>query len=256
MKWKMQEKINKLNLKNMQRHRKEGWICLKNSFVLYTEQKAIFDKLSDEQAGKLIKAIYEYVEKGKIDNIDEITNIIITPFITVLDKDMQKYEETKKKRAEAGAKGGKQKVANQANAKSAKQKVANQAVYDNEYVNEYDNDNIINDINNKKENIKEKALSETKVSTSDIAKANRTACKHKYGEYKHVLLKDEELQALKRDYSNWKELIIYLDEYIEMKGYKAKSHYLAIRKWVTEAVKRNKKQSKDKNYECGDDESL
>lgn len=225
---------------------------MKNSFVLYTEQKAIFDKLSNEQAGKLIKAIYEYVEKGKIDNIDEITNIIITPFITILDKDMQKYEEIKKKRAEAGAKGAKQKLANQANAKSAKQKLANQAVYDNEYVNEYDNDNIINDINNKKENIKEKALSETEVSTSDTAKAS----KHKYGEYKHVLLKDEELQKLQKDYLNWEELIKYLDEYIEMKGYKAKSHYLAIRKWVTEAVKRNKKQSKDKIYECGDDESL
>lgn len=224
----------------MQRHRKERWICLKNSFVLYTEQKAIFDKLSDEQAGKLIKSIYEYVEKGKIDNIDEITNIIITPFITVLDKDMQKYEDIKKKRAEAGAKGVKQKLANQANAKSVKQKLANQAVYDNEYVNDNEYVSI-----KEKENIKEKALSETKVSTSDTAKAS----KHKYGEYKHVLLKDEELQKLQKDYSNWEELIKYLDEYIEMKGYKAKSHYLAIKKWVVEAIKKNKSKSNTKEVE-------
>lgn len=213
---------------------------MKNSFVLYTEQKAIFDKLSDEQAGKLIKSIYEYVEKGKIDNIDEITNIIITPFITVLDKDMQKYEDIKKKRAEAGAKGVKQKLANQANAKSVKQKLANQAVYDNEYVNDNEYVSI-----KEKENIKEKALSETKVSTSDIAKAS----KHKYGEYKHVLLKDEELQKLQKDYSNWEELIKYLDEYIEMKGYKAKSHYLAIKKWVVEATKKNKSKSNTKEVE-------
>lgn len=213
---------------------------MKNSFVLYTEQKAIFDKLSDEQAGKLIKSIYEYVEKGKIDNIDEITNIIITPFITVLDKDMQKYEDIKKKRAEAGAKGVKQKLANQANAKSVKQKLANQAVYDNEYVNDNEYVSI-----KEKENIKEKALSETKVSTSDTAKAS----KHKYGEYKHVLLKDEELQKLQKDYSNWEELVKYLDEYIEMKGYKAKSHYLAIKKWVVNAVKRNSKKSNTKEVE-------
>lgn len=213
---------------------------MKNSFVLYTEQKAIFDKLSDEQAGKLIKSIYEYVEKGKIDNIDEITNIIITPFITVLDKDMQKYEDIKKKRAEAGAKGVKQKLANQANAKSVKQKLANQAVYDNEYVNDNEYVSI-----KEKENIKEKALSETKVSTSDTAKAS----KHKYGEYKHVLLKDEELQKLQKDYSNWEELIKYLDEYIEMKGYKAKSHYLAIKKWVVEATKKNKSKSNTKEVE-------
>ena len=80
-------------------------------------------------------------------------------------------------------------------------------------------------------------LSEVKTSSSDVAKAS----KRKYGEYKHVLLKDEELQALKRDYSNWEDLIKYLDEYIEMKGYKAKSHYLCIKRWVVDAVKERKK---------------
>ncbi len=81
-------------------------------------------------------------------------------------------------------------------------------------------------------------------SPADTAKANR---KHKYGEYKNVLLKDEELQTLKENYQNWEELIKYLDEYIEMKGYKAKSHYLCIKKWVVDAVKRNqpKKQEMD-----------
>lgn len=83
-------------------------------------------------------------------------------------------------------------------------------------------------------------------SPADTAKAN----KHKYGEYKNVLLKDEELQTLKEEYRNWEELITYLDEYIEMKGYKAKSHYLAIRKWVVDAVNKNKpKQTNYNNYE-------
>jgi hypothetical protein len=73
------------------------------------------------------------------------------------------------------------------------------------------------------------------------------ASKHKHGEYKNVLLKDEELQRLKEEYQNWEELIKYLDEYIEMKGYKARSHYLCIRKWVVNAVKKQevKKSNKD-----------
>lgn len=77
--------------------------------------------------------------------------------------------------------------------------------------------------------------------------ASAKASKHKYGEYKNVLLKDEELQKLKEEYQNWKELIRYLDEYIEMKGYKAKSHYLCIRKWVVDAVNKQglKKTNKD-----------
>lgn len=94
--------------------------------------------------------------------------------------------------------------------------------------------------NSKEEiNIDSKTASEEKSSTASV-KAN----KHKYGEYKNVLLKDEELQKLKKDYPNWEELIKYLDEYIEMKGYKAKSHYLCIKKWVVDAVKReNQKQN-------------
>ena len=83
--------------------------------------------------------------------------------------------------------------------------------------------------------------SEDESSTASV-KANK---KHKYGEYKHVLLKDEELQKLKDKYENWEELITYLDEYIEMKGYKANSHYLCIKKWVIDAV--SKKDTKRNN---------
>lgn len=78
--------------------------------------------------------------------------------------------------------------------------------------------------------------------------ASAKASKHKYGEYKNVLLKDEELQRLKRDYENWEELIKYLDEYIEMKGYKAKSHYLCIKKWVVNAVNKNNKSSDKEDF--------
>ena len=66
--------------------------------------------------------------------------------------------------------------------------------------------------------------------------------KHKHGEYNHVLLTDTERDKLMDEYGEAEtlEAIKYLDEYIEMKGYKAKSHYLCIRKWVFDAVKRDK----------------
>lgn len=93
--------------------------------------------------------------------------------------------------------------------------------------------NMINDIN---ENIKDNITTSKETSTvdNDIAKAS----KHKYGEYKHVMLKDKELQTLNELYGEekTKQLITYLDEYIEMKGYKAQNHYLCIRKWVIDAV--------------------
>ena len=63
--------------------------------------------------------------------------------------------------------------------------------------------------------------------------------KHKYGEYQHVLLTDPEKERLIDDFGEdvFKAAIKLLDEYIEEKGYKSKSHNLAIRRWVINAVK-------------------
>ena len=72
---------------------------MKNSFILYTEQKAVIDKLTDEQAGKLIKAIYAH-ETGEDYNLDAILDLVITPFLTSLERNTEKYQkrvETNKK---------------------------------------------------------------------------------------------------------------------------------------------------------------
>ena len=119
---------------------------MKDSFILYTEQKEVIDKLSDEQAGKLIKAIYEYVETGQMPKLDTLLEIVIIPFKQNIDRNADKYEEIKQKRSlagKAGAKIKKQKQAKQANANFVKQTVANQAVNvnDNDNVNVNDNDN-------------------------------------------------------------------------------------------------------------------
>ena len=74
---------------------------------------------------------------------------------------------------------------------------------------------------------------------------NNIEPKHTYGEYGHVRLTDKEREKL----FNYKgqvetlKAIRYLDEYIEMKGYKANSHYLAIRKWVYDAVAKEERKT-------------
>jgi predicted phage replisome organizer len=80
--------------------------------------------------------------------------------------------------------------------------------------------------------------------------------KHIHGEYKHVRLTDEELQKLETEFGaiETQEAITYLDEYIEMKGAKYKSHYLALRKWVFDAVKETK-QRKERNQNAGSTKS-
>ena len=66
--------------------------------------------------------------------------------------------------------------------------------------------------------------------------------KHKYGTYKHVLLTDEEYYNLMTEYGGQtlSDAITFLDEYIEEKGYKSKSHNLALRRWVFDAIGKKK----------------
>ena len=64
--------------------------------------------------------------------------------------------------------------------------------------------------------------------------------KRKYGKYKNVLLNDDEFMKLKNKVNDLNALIEWFSAYIEEKGYKSKSHYLAILRWVIEAYDKNK----------------
>lgn len=65
---------------------------------------------------------------------------------------------------------------------------------------------------------------------------------HKYGEFQNVLLTDNEFENIANSFGIElrDKAIKFLDEYIEEKGYKSKSHNLAIRRWVIEAVSKEK----------------
>lgn len=67
----------------------------------------------------------------------------------------------------------------------------------------------------------------------DKEKKKETEIKHRYGEYKHVLLTDKQYQKLCDDYGviKLKKMIINLDEGIQQHGYKYKDHNLTLRKW-------------------------
>ena len=56
--------------------------------------------------------------------------------------------------------------------------------------------------------------------------------RHKYGEYKNVLLSDEELAKLKAEFPDWEERIERLSEYIASTGKKYKSYLATIRNWA------------------------
>lgn len=129
----------------------------KKGFVLYADQKSMFDKLPDEIAGKLIKHIFSYVcdENKPIESTDLILQIAFEPIKTQLKRDLQKWEEVREKRKQAGLQGGRPKsIENQTEAKKSngffdKQTEAKKAVIvnvnDKVKVNVNDNVNVINE---------------------------------------------------------------------------------------------------------------
>jgi len=80
----------------------------KKSFVLYTDQIGIFNKLTDEQAGALIKHIFSYVNDQDPEG-DFITELAFESIKQQLKRDLKKYETRADRSRENGKKGGRPK---------------------------------------------------------------------------------------------------------------------------------------------------
>lgn len=198
---------------------------MRDSFVLYTEYRETVMEMSDAEAGALLKMIFNYeAEKDLNEDFPEFDQYgeayIAFSFIRrQLEKTDQKYADALEKQREAGKRGAEKrwgKADDRAAIGTDRVAIGSDGVECH-----HDNDN----------DIKEK----------DIPKgiSKEKAPKHKHGRYSHCALTDEEVRKLEEEYGKEQAqaAIEYLDEYIEMKGYKAKSHYLAIRKWVFNAMK-------------------
>lgn len=73
----------------------------KNSFILYDSFKDVFDELNDEQAGRLIKAIFEYKVTGSEPELDGLLKMAFIPIRQAINRDIAKYEATCKRNRES-----------------------------------------------------------------------------------------------------------------------------------------------------------
>lgn len=185
---------------------------MKDSFVLYTSQYVAIKELEDEQLGRLFRALFE----KQLGNEVVLTNDIKIAFNFINNQmvvDNQKY----KKKCETLKNNAKKGGAPKGNQNAKKQKQPNR---EKNNLNDNDNDNeiIIND------NLKEKNKKE----------------KNSFGEFKNVLLNEEELEKLKQRFSDYELRIEKLSNYIASKGDRYKSHYATILNWA-----RNEKKESD-----------
>lgn len=126
----------------------------KKGFILYADQKELFEQLPDEKAGALIKHIFQYVNDEEPETNDLIVNLAFTPIKQQFKRDLQKWEKTREGRSKAGKasaearKNKKQQVSTNSTSVNKGQQVStNSTVNDNVNVNVTVNDNVnVNDI--------------------------------------------------------------------------------------------------------------
>lgn len=206
----------------------------KNSFVIYGAWATMAVALPDEQAGKLYKAMCAKKLGMPVEIQDDTLKAIYEMISKQLDIDDAKYAETCKQKSEAGKKGNEKRWGNgkcdNSNRKTS-QSIADHRKCDNsnrktslydseyEYESEYDSENEYD------------SVSENEQPT--VAKKSKTHARHKHGEYKHVLLSDEELQKLEVEHGKPETAaaIKKVDEYCEETGKSYKNYYLVIKRW-------------------------
>lgn len=76
------------------------------------------------------------------------------------------------------------------------------------------------------------------------APKRKAPVRHKHGQYKNVLLSEEEMEKVREEFpGDYEARIEALSEYIEMKGDKYKSHLAVLRSWD-----RRDKEKKEANH--------
>jgi hypothetical protein len=82
----------------------------KKSFVAYCDWLESFEELTDEEAGRLAKHLFRYVNDLNPEAPDKITKMCFIPIKQSLKRDLVKYEERAERARENGAKGGRPKT--------------------------------------------------------------------------------------------------------------------------------------------------
>ncbi len=85
------------------------------------------DALSDEEAGRLMKAVWRYTMTGERQRLSGLSSGMLTMILATLDQDAERDAALSEKRAAAGSEGGRKKQEQPDEAKDAKQMEANEA---------------------------------------------------------------------------------------------------------------------------------
>ena len=227
-------------------------------FMIYHDDAARIDRLSDADLARIIRAAIHFAADGEEPNLDPLADMAFAPIKEKIARDAEKYM----KKREAGAKGGSTSKAEpkqtEANGKQTEAECKQTGVTSNKYLvtsNEYpvtSNENTIlsdcvdggfaanahacaretHDAHDTDDGSMATGTENVQVAAS-AQKPKVKAIRHKYGEYQNVLLTDEDYAKLKAEFpTEYEALIERLSAYMASTGRAYKNHLATMRNWA------------------------
>ena len=202
----------------------------KKGFILFLNFLPMIDALTDEEAGRLIKAIMHHENGEEIDlTNDRLVHAAYLGITPQIDLQNEKWEKTKEARREAGRRGGLAKSSN------AKQTLANDS--------------------NAKHKVKVKVKDKVKVEVKENKSGQAAPVRHHFGANGKVLLTDDDLEKLYEAHGQEDTMaaIEIMDGYLTANGRSYKNYRQALENWAYRAVEENKQKGiQAKKYNNGE----
>ena len=180
---------------------------------VFTDFAEVIEPLSDAERGRLFMSMLQYASTGEAGTLSG-TERFVWP---IAKQNIDRTRVEAERNAACGSKGGRPKkpAETDLNRKKPAETDLNRKKADKDK--DKDKDNIIPPIS----------------PNGDIVPLEgERPRKHKYGEYKNVLLTDDELEKLKAEYADYLDRIERLSSYIASTGKAYKSHYATIKNWA------------------------
>ena len=204
----------------------------KSSFILYLDNIAQWNMLTDGQAGTLIKALFAYVQNGEqFRSEDGMLRMAFSFIAAQIDRDAEKYSDTCKKRA-ANVKKRYQMQEQDTNAEAEVQNLQMYTNVENEVQNLQMNTNVPdNDNENENDNDNES------VNVNDNGGCAAPA--PALGRYGNVCLSENDRKNLCSEYGEEtvSRAVEEISEYCASSGKSYKNWSAAIRRWIKRDAK-------------------
>lgn len=210
----------------------------KKGFIMFLSFADIIQELTDEEAGRLLKAIMQHEGGEEVDiGNDRLLKVAYTAITSDIDRQGEKWEKTRCARSEAGKLGGAPK--GNKNASKNKQKQT--------------------ETNKNKQN-KHEVEVEVEVEVEDEVKKKKKSgqaapVRHHFGANGKVLLTDDDLEKLYEAHGQEDTMVAIeiMDGYLTANGRSYKNYRQALENWAYRAVEENKQKGiQAKKYNNGE----